>query len=187
MSYFVRPHLFRWLGDEGIAGRGCDDRRGRYPVGPGKGIPAGDYFGRGDFTHASDRSGSGDKIRSRFEDENDCPNTHRGSDAMIAVTFALPNESSAFVRLLRREGTVTPGSHRTLGALQGRAVCVLHTGVGQKNARQRISSFLREQTPQLLVSSGFAGALHDGIRVGDLLLALNYSTARLISAAQSVP
>ena len=104
---------------------------------------------------------------------------------MIAVTFALPSESSEFVRLLERESGATAGSHTISGALHGRAVCVLHTGVGETATRARIAAFLHEQTPELLISSGFAGALNDQLRVGDLLLAENYSAPRLASVAHS--
>jgi len=53
---------------------------------------------------------------------------------MIAVTFALPAESSAFVRLLKgvkREGAVLRGNiERPTPNAQRLNVCVLHTGVG---------------------------------------------------------
>ena len=106
---------------------------------------------------------------------------------MIAVTFALPSESSDFVRLLRGQSSTPAGSPATSDRPRGQKVCVWHTGVGEKTARIRLESLLREQTPKLLISSGFAGALSDRLNVGDLLLAENYSAPALASAVRSLP
>jgi len=56
---------------------------------------------------------------------------------------------------------------------------VHHTGVGEKASRQRIRKFLKDQHFDCLISAGFAGALTDDLRVGDLLLAENFSTVDL--------
>ncbi len=98
---------------------------------------------------------------------------------MIAVTFALPSESSAFLRLLGQPTREAAGRHTVSGTLHGRAICVLHTGVGEKTARTRLARFLQEQTPQLLISSGFAGALNEKWKVGDVFAAENYLTIHL--------
>ncbi len=94
---------------------------------------------------------------------------------MIAVTFALPSESSAFLALLRNRQR--EGAHAISGTLHGRDVYVLHTGVGERSTRTRFVDLLRAHPPQLVVSTGFAGALHRDWNVGDLLYAENYSTA----------
>ncbi len=85
---------------------------------------------------------------------------------MIAVTFALPNESSEFVRSLRRGGC----AHRE-------EVRVFHTGVGETATRARLPDSMKNEQPRLLISAGFAGAVNDELRVGDLLLAENFSDA----------
>jgi adenosylhomocysteine nucleosidase len=90
---------------------------------------------------------------------------------MLAVTFALPNESSEFVRLLRRRTT---------------PVTVFHTGVGEKVCRTRIEPFLDSQRFDLLVSSGFAGGADPSLGVGDLLLAENFSDPPLLAQAQDL-
>ncbi|MEP6808836.1 MAG: hypothetical protein ABI992_01210 [Chthoniobacterales bacterium] len=95
---------------------------------------------------------------------------------MIAVTFALPSESAAFLALLQQP---TCGAHSICGTLDGQRVCVLHTGVGEKTTRLRLPDFLRAQSPRLLLSAGFAGALHDRWQVGDLFVAENYTTAQI--------
>src|SRR6266571_9220986 len=99
---------------------------------------------------------------------------------MIAVTFALPAESSDFLRHLRNQSRTDRSGIRTIrGTIDDRAVEVLHTGVGEKVCRQRVAEFLQDQQFDLLISSGFAGALNDELKVGDLLLAKNFSTIDL--------
>ena len=95
---------------------------------------------------------------------------------MIAVTFALPAESSAFVQLLRnrkREGEII------FGNIDNHALAILHTGVGEMVSRDRLAHFLRDRQFDLIISAGFAGALTNELRPGDLLLAKNFSTAPL--------
>src|ERR1041385_6281037 len=99
---------------------------------------------------------------------------------MIAVTFALPSESSEFLRRLRdRTGTQRNGVRILRGRMDDRTIEVLHTGVGEQVCRQRIEQLLRDQQFDLLISAGFAGALSDELKVGDLLLAKNFSTIDL--------
>jgi nucleoside phosphorylase len=104
---------------------------------------------------------------------------------MIAVTFALPAESSEFLRCLRNQSRADRNGIRIIrGNLDDRAIEVLHTGVGEKVCQQRIGKFLQNQQFDLLISTGFAGALDDQLEPGDLLLAKNFSTIDL-SARQS--
>ena len=93
---------------------------------------------------------------------------------MLAVTFALPNESSEFVRLLDGRG--------------GRdgEVAVLHTGVGEKTCRARIEPFLDARPFALLISSGFAGGADPSFGVGELLLAENFSDPQLLANARAL-
>src|SRR6266498_1446085 len=99
---------------------------------------------------------------------------------MIAVTFALSAESSHFLRHLRNQSRTDRSGIRTIrGTIDDRAVEVLHTGVGEKVCRQRVAEFLQDQQFDLLISTGFAGALNDQLKVGDLLLAKNFSTVDL--------
>jgi nucleoside phosphorylase len=89
---------------------------------------------------------------------------------MIVVTFALPTESSAFVRFLenvRRDGVVVRGNveHRTSD------ICVVHTGVGAAICEERLGNFLRAETPELLIASGFCGGTTDEVHPGDLVIA----------------
>lgn len=101
---------------------------------------------------------------------------------MIAVTFALPTESSDFIRLLgerSRKGDVVRGN------LHEQAICVLHTGVGEKVARIRVADYLLMEKPELLISAGFAGATTNRLHTGDLFLAENYGTVAARAVAMN--
>lgn len=81
---------------------------------------------------------------------------------MIAITFALPTESSG----LR-------------GKIDKRNVTIFHTGVGRPRCEHVIGDFLNATRPRLLISSGFAGGLNESFNVGDLIVAENFSDAAL--------
>src|SRR5262245_22950220 len=99
---------------------------------------------------------------------------------MIAITFALPAESQEFLRSLGSKSRVDRNGVRIIRSeIDDRTIEVLHTGVGEKVCRQRIGKFLQDQHFDCLISAGFAGALTDDLRVGDLLLAENFSTINL--------
>ena len=96
---------------------------------------------------------------------------------MIAVTFALPAESSEFIRRLgNRSGAVRNGLNIVRGTIDHRSIEVLHTGVGEKSCRERIAKFLENQQFDFLFSAGFAGSLNHQLQVNDLLYAENFST-----------
>ena len=90
---------------------------------------------------------------------------------MIAVTFAVPNESRGFLRLLGD---------------RGQNVSVLHTGVGEKTCRECIGRFLDSNRFEFLISSGFAGGVDPALRAGDLLLAENFSDPQLFARARII-
>ena len=118
---------------------------------------------------------------------------------MIAVTFALPAESVEFIRSLRNKSRVDRNGVRTIrGKIEDRAIEVLHTGVGEKVCRQRLGKFLsarrtagrirggeQDQEFDCLISAGFAGALDNNLKIGDLLLAENFSTVSPIERRAS--
>ena len=102
---------------------------------------------------------------------------------MIAVTFALPAESSGFLnRLHNRTRSDRNGAATIRGKIDNRAIEIFHTGVGEKVCRQRMARFLQDRQLDCLISTGFAGALNDQLNVGDLLLAQNFSTVELSKA-----
>ncbi len=99
---------------------------------------------------------------------------------MIAITFALPAESSAFLSQLRNKSRAGRNGIQTIrGEINSRSIEVLHTGVGEKVCRQRLEKFIEDQEFDLLISTGCAGALNNELQIGDLLLAKNFSTVEL--------
>lgn len=106
---------------------------------------------------------------------------------MIAVSFALPAESSGFTALLREKQSATCGDMKVIhGKVANQSVAMLHTGVGQKICEIRIGHFLRTEHPAFLISSGFAGGVREDLEVGDLFLAENFSDRQLLSIAQRI-
>jgi len=104
---------------------------------------------------------------------------------MIAVTFALPAESSDFVRLLEKPSRNSrEGVENIRGHLHGKLVDVIHTGVGKIICRERLEVMLRRERFDYLISAGFAGALEKDLRVGHLLVADNYSNPKLLGSPQ---
>jgi nucleoside phosphorylase len=106
---------------------------------------------------------------------------------MIALTFALPAESSEFLRRLRNKSRADRnGISVVRGTIDDRTVEVAHTGVGEKICRERIEKFLEDAQFHFLISTGFAGALSNRLRVNDVLLAQNFSTVDLKRAQESL-
>ena len=106
---------------------------------------------------------------------------------MIAITFALPAESSDFVRLLENRGSVSREGVETIrGHLHGKSLVVVHTGVGKEVSRERMETLLRRERFEYLISSGFAGALEKDLKVGHLLVAENFSSPQLLSSTKLV-
>ena len=105
----------------------------------------------------------------------------------IAVTFALPAESSEFLRRVRDKSARDRNGVRTVrGKIDNRSIEVIHTGVGEKICRQRIGKFLVNQQFDFLISAGFAGSLNHQLQVNDLLVAKNFSTVDLKDVQSSL-
>ena len=101
----------------------------------------------------------------------------------IAVTFALPAESSEFLRRLGNKARADRNRLRIVqGTIGDRTIEVLHTGVGERICRERLANFLQDQQFDLLISAGFAGALNHELQINDLLVAKNFSTIDLKQA-----
>jgi adenosylhomocysteine nucleosidase len=102
---------------------------------------------------------------------------------MIAITFALPAESSDFIcRLQHRGQNSREGVESFRGQLHGKNLAVIHTGVGRHTCRERLEVLLRRENFSGLISAGFAGALEKDLRVGHLLVAENFSNQELLSS-----
>ena len=119
-----------------------------------------------------------------------CPTQPRGSrytSPVIAVTFALPAESSEFLRRLgNRSRTDRNGISIDRGTIADRSIEVIHTGVGKNTCMERIGKFLENQQFDFLISAGFAGSLDHELQANDLLVAKNFLTLDLKHAQSSL-
>jgi nucleoside phosphorylase len=102
---------------------------------------------------------------------------------MTVVTFALPAESSAFVRSLERRDRT---GFVTSGLIAGKEIIVLHTGVGSQKCEERLAEFLGGNKPSVIVSSGFCGGTSDELKPCDLVIAENFSDRKLTKRAREI-
>ena len=102
---------------------------------------------------------------------------------MIAVTFALPQESQDFRHALRHASATGPW---LLGNIGLEEVLVVHTGVGPAAAAENIAAFLAVHRPRMLISTGFAGGLDPRLATGDLLVAVNFSAPALLAPSRAL-
>lgn len=107
---------------------------------------------------------------------------------MIALSFALPEESKGIVRLLAGARRSGPAALPVIaGRLAGREVVVVHSGMGMASAAARVGSFLDTHAPSVLIASGFGGGLSDQLQIGDIVAARNFSDAALLGLIASLP
>lgn len=92
---------------------------------------------------------------------------------MIAITFALRAESRGLVSALQR-------------ARKTEKVAIVHTGVGRDACEKETQKFLNKCRPDVLISSGFAGAIISNLQTGALIVGRNFSDPRLLSWAVQV-
>jgi nucleoside phosphorylase len=97
---------------------------------------------------------------------------------MIAIVFALPEESADFRRAIR----FNPYERRAWRAVvKGREILLLHCGVGSVAAARSMADCFADHRPDLLIATGFAGALAPDLATGDLVAASNWSDPALLS------
>ena len=100
---------------------------------------------------------------------------------MVAVTFALPYESAGFLnRLSARSSETVADIDFQRGEIRQARLIVLHTGVGEPICRKRLETLFQIAKVDYLISAGFAGALDPDLKVGDLVIAENYSSPELL-------
>ncbi len=97
---------------------------------------------------------------------------HRRPPPMIAVTFALPEESRDFRRRLAASPFATQ-------------VSVTHSGAGPEAAARHITHVLATR-PELIIATGFAGGLDPALRVGQVVVATNFSSREVLARVAGV-
>lgn len=106
---------------------------------------------------------------------------------MIAITFALPQESKDLVHELTHHGaTLHSNLPILLGNIGPHEVAVCHTGVGIDSAERALRQLFKLHRPRTVISAGFAGGLDPRLKIADLLVATNFSDARLLDCARHV-
>jgi futalosine hydrolase len=91
----------------------------------------------------------------------------------IVVTAATCTELSLLISRLESGGRISAG-HRDIheGTIAGRRVIVAITGIGKVNTASSVTALLEHHEPELLISTGCAGAYGGGgLAVGDLAIA----------------
>jgi len=95
---------------------------------------------------------------------------------MILVTFALRQEGVVFERRLK--GTRVKNGV-TIGLINEQPVAIFWLGIGFINS-SRFQVAVNELQPDLIINSGFAGAVCPELQPGDFLLAENVSSPALL-------
>jgi nucleoside phosphorylase len=94
----------------------------------------------------------------------------------ILLTFALRQEGVSFERMLTRRNLK---SGVVLGFLGSRSVAVSWLGTGVRD-EARFENMLSDLGIELVINSGFAGAVRTLLEPGDFVLAENFSSTELV-------
>lgn len=100
---------------------------------------------------------------------------------MIVITFAIPDESRDIRRAMHGIGRLEDWTVGKLGAAE---VLLAHTGVGHEAARASVARVLARRQPRCVIAAGFAGALDPSLRVGDVIVAENFTTPALLACCR---
>ena len=106
---------------------------------------------------------------------------------MIALSFALPEESKGIVQ--RLSGAKRSGDAALpviAGRLGEREVMIVHAGMGMASATARLGNFLEAHAPSVLIAAGFGGGLAGDLKVGDIVIGRNFSDGSLLAAVGSL-
>lgn len=93
-------------------------------------------------------------------------------DAPVAIVAAMREEMRALLPLMSDVQTIArAGREFHLGRLGGRRVVLVRCGIGKVAAATTAALLAAEFAPALLILTGVAGGLGEGVRVGDVVLA----------------
>lgn len=106
---------------------------------------------------------------------------------MIAITFALPQESKDLCAELSHsaESLPLPLPIRT-GNIGWHETAVCHTGIGEASTVKQLRTLMKLHHPRGLISAGFAGGLDPTLRVGSILVATNFSDNNLLNVTRHI-
>jgi adenosylhomocysteine nucleosidase len=90
----------------------------------------------------------------------------------VGLVFALAIEAGGFIdKLSGAIKTAGAGFVARQGGLAGRRMVVVESGAGSERATQATEALILGHRPQWVVSAGFAGALDERLKQGDILMA----------------
>ncbi len=92
--------------------------------------------------------------------------------ADVGLVCALPMELDPFFRRFRKSNTIKGGGFRFRGGtLRGVRVAAVESGPGAAKAARATAALIDGHAPAWIVACGFAGALREGMKIGDLVVA----------------
>jgi len=104
---------------------------------------------------------------------------------MIAITFALPQESKDLCAELKNPSQESAGALPIVtGSIGHREITICHTGIGTESAGRQLRKLMKCQRPRGLITAGFAGGLDPKLHTGDILVATNFSDSALLSVTR---
>jgi adenosylhomocysteine nucleosidase len=94
----------------------------------------------------------------------------------IAIVGALPHELKPLLKRVKPQRQLrAPAFRITQATYLSHEIMIVQTGIGIRNAEKALTWVLREFNADFIFSIGFAGALYEGARIGDLVMARNVS------------
>ena len=90
----------------------------------------------------------------------------------IAILGAVSEEIAGIKREINISDRVRlDKSEAWFGKYQGRNIVLVRTGVGRKRAQNATQQVIDKFNPEVIISMGYAGALTEGLNVGDMFVA----------------
>jgi adenosylhomocysteine nucleosidase len=88
----------------------------------------------------------------------------------VGIIVAMPGEARPLLALVGNPGAQRRAGRKTWRFQAGKARCVMVlSGMGREPARQAALALLQAESPQAMVSFGIAGALGEGLAIGDIV------------------
>ena len=106
---------------------------------------------------------------------------------MIALFYALEAEIRELKKAPGFNVLSSPGGNPLRANFKGRDLLLVATGVGKDLARQAAERTLREYPVSDVISTGFAGALNEKTRAGDVVIALQIQPEQMEPGEHALP
>jgi adenosylhomocysteine nucleosidase len=121
---------------------------------------------------AAMQAAAGAAAEAKPADANHPPEPPKPPVCHVGLVFALPIEAGGLVDLLQGMIAIqAAGFSAREGGLDGRRLLVVEAGVGADAARLATEKLVAGHRPRWVISTGFAGGLHESVSQGDVLLA----------------